>query len=89
MSIDVEWALEQSNQEEFIGERVVTAVADANDVDVTDLDVRLYDIVDPDALERLFRPRADGIPRARGQVVFEMAGCTVVVHSDGDVEVAA
>lgn len=33
---------------------VVTAIAAAEDVDPTELDVTLYDVIDPDALDALF-----------------------------------
>lgn len=55
----------------------VAAVADCDPV--TD-GFRLYDAVDPDALERLVG-RGDG--RFDGKVVFELRGCRVEAHSDG------
>lgn len=67
-----------------LSETVVNAVADAKGVDPMALDERLYDVVDPDGLERLFRHTADG-PRTDGNVSFTLAGCSVVVHSSGRV----
>ena len=63
---------------------VVEAVADERGVDETALEP-LYEVVEPDALERLFAPRPDGSPRTTGRVIFEMAGCEVTVRSDGKV----
>lgn len=74
--------------EDSISGRVVTAVADAKDVDPLQLSP-LYEAVDPDALERLFQAPPTGGDRAVGRVVFTIDGCEVVVHSDGDVDVTA
>jgi len=57
---------------ETVSESVVRAVAAAKDVDPMDLDERLYDCVDPDALDRLFP--------CEGTVTFTMAGCRVEVE---------
>lgn len=67
---------------------ILDAVADARDCRVADLDTRLYDVIDPDCLERLFRTRADGTPRAGGRVVFSVADCEVAVDGDGTVTAA-
>jgi hypothetical protein len=48
----------------------------------------LYDVIDPDALDSLFEPKADGTPRAGGTVEFTLADCEVTVRGDGDVIVA-
>ena len=64
---------------------ILEAVADARDCRVADLDARLYDVVDPDCLERLFRRRADGTPRDGGRVVFSVGDCDVTVRSDRSV----
>jgi hypothetical protein len=66
--------------EEALTDTVVRAVSDAKDVDPMDLDARVYDCVDPDALDRLFAPTADGSAR-EGMVVFPMAGCRVEVQA--------
>lgn len=68
------------SSDEAISSAVVTAIADLKGVDPVDLDERLYDAVDPGALDQLF-PR-DSEPRttATVQVSFTMAGCTVNVR---------
>lgn len=63
-----------------ISETVVVAVAEARGVDPTELDPRLYDFVDPDALDSLFRSD-------EGSVAFTMAGCHVTVYGSGRVVV--
>ena len=71
------------------GERPVPAVLEALDEaadrPVDELDVRLHDAVDPDALNDLFRTTATGSNRDQGQVSFAVAEFSVDVHADGHV----
>ncbi|MFC6716629.1 HalOD1 output domain-containing protein [Natrialbaceae archaeon GCM10025810] len=64
---------------------VVHALSDCLDVDVTDGSVTLYDVVDPDALDAIFRPKHDGTPRASGSLSFVVYGHRVTVHADGQI----
>lgn len=66
---------------------IVAAVADAKGVDPLDLDQRLNDVVDPDALERLFRDAHPGEGRTSGHVAFTLADCEVTVSAVGTVTV--
>lgn len=66
-------------------QRVITEIAAATDTDPLDLGP-LYDVLDPDALDQLFRRRPSGESRPAGQIIFTMAGCEVRVSSSGDVE---
>lgn len=66
---------------------VVTAVADALDVDPTTVAVPMFERVDPDALDRLFADTADDRSRTEGYVAFPLWTLTVVVHADGDIYV--
>ena len=66
-------------------ERVVAAVAAATDRDPTDVGP-LYHAIDPDALDRLFETTRRAT-RGVGRVEFSIAGCDVVVHGGGEVEV--
>lgn len=59
---------------------VVRAVAEVSGGDLLTGERVLYDVVDPDALEQLFGDR----PGTTGRVVFELQGCTVEVHADGE-----
>lgn len=61
---------------------VADEVAAATGTPPTDLDPPLYEVVDPDAIERLFRGPADG---ADARLVFTYAGCRVVVEGTGAV----
>jgi hypothetical protein len=60
---------------------VVLAVAQARGVDAVDLESCLNDVIDPDALDRLFVEDCESAAPAK--VEFTMANCTVVVHEDG------
>ncbi|QSX00053.1 HalOD1 output domain-containing protein [Haloterrigena alkaliphila] len=64
---------------------VVHALADCLDVDVTEGRVTLYDAVDPDALDGLFRPRHDGRRRSGGTLAFTVRDHYVTVGSDGEI----
>lgn len=63
---------------------VIEAVGVATDTDPVQMDP-LYEALDPDALDALFRPRSDDGPRANGQVVFSLDGHDVAVHSHGNI----
>lgn len=66
--------------------RILEAVATREAVDVADLEPRLYDAVEPDALHRLLAGTpADG--HAPISVTFEYAGHDVTVASDGSLAV--
>ncbi|WP_435177175.1 HalOD1 output domain-containing protein [Halorussus sp. AFM4] len=49
--------------------------------------VRLYDAVDPDALEAIFRPTRNGPRRDAGRVSFTVGAFAVDVYADGQVVV--
>lgn len=68
-------------------ERIVAAVANAADCSSRELPP-LYEVIDPDALDRLFAPTYEGGPRSDGRVMFEYAGYEVVIHSPSDVDVS-
>lgn len=68
-----------------ISHTVVTAVAEAKGVDPLDL-TPLTEVVDVDALDRMFRPTATSQPSSL-ELSFWMAGCDVVVRGDGEVVV--
>ena len=70
-----------------VSNAVVERVAKAEDVDPRELNVPLYEVIDPDALDALFAPTGDG-PRPVGKVTFEFCGHTVVVAGDRTVSLA-
>ncbi|ELZ01775.1 HalOD1 output domain-containing protein [Natrialba asiatica] len=64
---------------------IVHALASVTDIDVSQGEFSLYDSVDPDALNRLFRSTADGSERSGGHVAFTAVEHTVYVYANGDV----
>lgn len=64
------------------GMAVVEAVADASGVEPMEVTPRLSDVVDPDALERLFAESHDGRSRSDGAVCFGMGRWTVQIDWD-------
>lgn len=65
---------------------IVRGVANAANVDPLALDQRLYDAVDPDAIERMFA-RFGRPETTTGRIEFEFCEHVVVVHSDGWIEI--
>jgi hypothetical protein len=68
---------------------VIEAVANAEDVHPKDVCPpayeSLYSVIDPNGLDALFAPRADGTPRSTGTVSFPFCGYRVVVDNRGAV----
>ena len=73
--------------EESISTAVVRAVADTRGVDPVDLDVRLYDYVDPCALNRLFAANGDASSQ-NCHVSFTVADCHVDLDGSQKIVVA-
>ena len=71
-------------ESEPLSHAVIVAVAERNGVDPLDLDERLYDCIDPDALDALF---TSGGQNACGTVQFVMSGCHVEVTADRQLRV--
>ncbi|WP_137286284.1 HalOD1 output domain-containing protein [Halorussus salinisoli] len=63
---------------------VVKAVTEVVGSDPLSGDCVLYDVVDPDALDRIFADRNGGVGQTTDRVVFELQGCRVEVHADGE-----
>jgi len=70
--------VETDGDERTASEAVLAAVADRLGVDERDLDDPLYETVDPEALDALFRGTV-------GHVTFEYMRFVVTVDADGDV----
>jgi hypothetical protein len=64
---------------------IVHALASIADTDVSQGEFSLYDSIDPDALDRIFRPKADGTERIGGHVAFTALEHEVYVYANGDV----
>lgn len=63
-----------------VSERVLTAIAARENSDPLDFDRRLYDVIDPDALDALFQ--SDGM---NGWVTFTYLGYEVTVNDDREI----
>lgn len=70
-----------------VSDTVIEKVAARENVDPTDLDHRLYEIIDPDALDAIFASLGTRTSRSDGHVQFSYCGYEVAITSDGDVTV--
>lgn len=66
---------------------LVIAAADARGVEPSDLQPQLYDVVDPDALDALFRSIRENARGSPVRLTFSEWGCRMTVDSEGLVEV--
>ena len=66
---------------------VVEAIAERAGVEPLDLDLPLYDAIDPTALEDLFPVDEEGRPATEGHVTFSYGEYTVRVGSDRRIQV--
>lgn len=69
----------QQERDIRVSDRVVAAIADRESVNPCDLEPRLYDVIDPDALDTLFRSAG-----MTGEVAFTYRGYEITVRSDGE-----
>lgn len=75
---------QQHPTSEALVSRVIEAIADTAGVDPAALDQPLYDVVDPDALAKLFHTLDGSVD---GYVAFTYADYRVLIYSDGSVQV--
>ncbi|PSP54647.1 hypothetical protein BRC82_08885 [Halobacteriales archaeon QS_1_67_19] len=74
---------------ESVSEELVRAVAALTDSDPTELEV-LADVIDPDALDKLFQYHADRRPRnAESHVRFEYNDRRIHISTDGTITIDA
>ncbi|MGA9401022.1 DUF7504 family protein [Haladaptatus sp.] len=73
--------------EEALGSFIVQRMVECSGVSSTEIPEPLYGCIDPDALEELFQPLADGTARASGKLTFMFAGHYITASSDGTVEI--
>lgn len=70
------------SRSEQSSETISRAVADAESLAPTSLDTRLYESINPEALDRLFRSLNSQRVRT-GRVQFDYCGDEVDIHADG------
>ena len=63
------------------------ALSDVSGVDVTDTGFTLYDYIDPDALDQLFKPTDDTDRQINGMLTFTVWNHKVTVYSDGQIAI--
>lgn len=63
------------------------ALSDVSGVDVTDTGFTLYDYIDPDALDQLFKPTGDAQRSVNGMLTFTVWSHKVTVYSDGQIAI--
>lgn len=69
-----------------ITDTVSLALEEVVAVEELALSQTLYELLDPDGLDRIFEPTAR-TPRNNGHVAFSIDGVDVVVHASGDIEI--
>lgn len=75
-----DWADEKSLT--VVTVKTVAAVTDRNATDI-----EMFERINPDALEALFEPATDEVRSDTGGVWFTLAEHTVIVHSNGLIEI--
>lgn len=65
---------------------IVEKVAEADDVSPEELDPPLIEVIDPDALDDIFRNTATA-DRRGGQVTFPYRGYMITVSGDGNISI--
>ena len=79
-------AVHDWRDEEKVSESVVEAVTERAECDVTAVGP-LYEVLDPAALDALFRPSNRGSLRDEGHVTFPIGAYEVTVHANGRIVV--
>lgn len=73
-------------ESEPVSAAVVEAVSNVTNTPPTELDP-LYNVINPDALDLLYKSTYDGTPRVSGgSTTFTYNDCRVTVHADGEIE---
>lgn len=67
---------------------IVEGVAAVTNTPPMEFDPTLYEVVNPDALDKLFQPLTGDVLRdGSGQLTFELEGCTVVLDWSGRIKI--
>lgn len=82
-----EAAVELTTAATTVSDEVVSAVAAEKGVDPMELRP-LYEVVDPDALDAIYRPSGFGRAGPSARVEFTYCGCNVVIDGDESVTVS-
>lgn len=66
---------------------VVNAIADHQGLTPSEVEPKLYTVIEPDALDRLFESTPTGSDRSSGHVTFSYGDVEVSVDADGNVTI--
>ena len=66
---------------------IIERIAKLKGVDPLDLQPRLSDVIDPDALEQVFDSRSNGTARRGGYLEFRYSGYRVSIRGDGELSI--
>lgn len=69
-----------------LSERIITAVADKEEVEPWNLDPPLYEVIDPDVIDELYQSSCNDEHDTELSLAFSYAGYRVTI-TDGDVQV--
>jgi hypothetical protein len=78
-------AFHDPDGDEPLAHTVLEALEKASEQPADEMSVRLYDAIDPDALNDLFDPTRSGPSRDTGRVSFTVGEFAVDVHATGHV----
>lgn len=67
---------------------LIHALSEVANIDMTGTESTLFQHVDPEALDSIFRPAGPDAPRANGHVSFMIWGYNVTIYSDGYIVIA-
>ena len=74
--------------DDSVSATIIEGVAAVTDTPKTDLDPPLYEIVDPDALDKLCQPLNNDVLRdGSGQLTLPLQGCTVTLDWSGRITI--
>lgn len=82
---DVYWAYHDEDSPAKLTTTVVHALAEVVGEDATAMRERVYERIDPEALDLLFRDTTDGTPRVGGYLGFRVYDHQVTVYASGDI----
>lgn len=84
-SPNVYQAFHDADGDETLVRTVLEALEEASERPADEMSVRLYDAIDPDALNDLFQPTRNGPSRDEGRISFTVGEFAVDVHAGGHV----
>ena len=84
---NVYWAYHDEDSPAKLSTTIVHALADVLGENATAMRERVYERVDPEALDLLFRDRHDGTPRVGGFLSFRVYDHQVTVYGSGDIAI--